>query len=221
MLDQPAGRPRLRRPPRADHIEIDVGAVAGKDVAEDVPRVLASGREVIQGITLSSSDQSIAPVISSPSTNTWLICRSPFVEHWCPWPECSLGNPAVARNQVGGEDAVGADHSHSPSSSDATTSRLRPAMAAGARRAASVPRHLQRAARGRGRRLAEVTVPSLGGRRVRAQAAPPQDLRGRDRRHSHRLDLDVGARLISVDLQEHVADPQGRALVMGHDHLDD
>ena len=35
---------------------------------------------------------------------------------------------------------------------------------------------------------------------------PPQDLRGRDRRHSHCLDLDVGARLISVDLQEHVAD---------------
>jgi hypothetical protein len=51
-------------------------------------------------------------------------------------------------------------------------------------------------------------VPSLGGRRARA------------RRHSHRLDLDVGARLISVDLQEHVADAQGRALVVGDDDLD-
>jgi hypothetical protein len=49
---------------------------------------------------------------------------------------------------------------------------------------------------------------------------PPQDLRGRDRRHRHRLDLDVGAGLISVDLQEHVADAQGRALVMGDDNLD-
>jgi hypothetical protein len=34
------------------------------------------------------------------------------------------------------------------------------------------------------------------------------------------LDLDVGAGLISVDLQEHVADAQGRALVMGNDDLD-
>jgi hypothetical protein len=49
---------------------------------------------------------------------------------------------------------------------------------------------------------------------------PPQDLRGRDRRHPHRLDLDVGPGLISVDLQEHVADAQGHALVMGDDNLD-
>jgi hypothetical protein len=40
----------------------------------------------------------------------------------------------------------------------------------------------------------------------------PQDLRGRDRRDGHGRDLDVGAGLISVDLQEHVADAQGRAL---------
>jgi hypothetical protein len=40
------------------------------------------------------------------------------------------------------------------------------------------------------------------------------------RRHGHGLDLDVGAGLISVDLQEHVADAQGRALVMGDDDLD-
>jgi len=52
---------------------------------------------------------------------------------------------------------------------------------------------------------------------VRGRLAPP-DLRGRDRRH--RLDLDVGAGLISVDLHEHVADAQGRALVMGDDDLD-
>ncbi|WP_446216264.1 hypothetical protein [Micromonospora sp. IBHARD004] len=58
-----------------------------------------------------------------------------------------------------------------------------------------------------------------GGERERGRL-PPQDLRGRDRRHSHRLDLDVGAGLISVDLQEHVADAQGRALVMGDDDLD-
>jgi len=39
-------------------------------------------------------------------------------------------------------------------------------------------------------------------------------------RHSHRLNLDVGARLISVDLQENVTDAQGRALVMSDDDLD-
>ncbi len=58
-----------------------------------------------------------------------------------------------------------------------------------------------------------------GGEREHGRLAP-QDLRGRDRRHSQRLDLDVGARLITVDLQEHVADAQGRALVMGDDDLD-
>jgi hypothetical protein len=47
----------------------------------------------------------------------------------------------------------------------------------------------------------------------------PQDLRSRDRRQSHRLDLDLGARLIGVDLQEHLADTQGRPLVMGDDDL--
>jgi len=54
----------------------------------------------------------------------------------------------------------------------------------------------------------------------RGGRAPPLGGRGRDRRYRHRLDLDVGACLISVDLQEHVADPQGRALVMGDDDLD-
>ena len=35
MLDQPADRPQAsQRPPGADHVEVDVGAVAGDDVAE-------------------------------------------------------------------------------------------------------------------------------------------------------------------------------------------
>jgi hypothetical protein len=95
-------------------------------------------------------------------------------------------------------------------------------MAAGARRAASVRRHpLRPTPPGRGRRLAAAAEcrPWEGGEREYGRL-PPQDLRGRDRRHSHCLDLDVGARLISVDLQEHVADAQGRALVMGYNDLD-
>jgi len=63
-------------------------------------------------------------------------------------------------------------------------------------------------------------VPSLGGRRARARAACVTGSPGRDRRHGHRLDLAVGAGLISVDLQEHAADAQGRALVIGDDDLD-
>jgi hypothetical protein len=72
-----------------------------------------------------------------------------------------------------------------------------------------------------GRRLAEAAErrPGEGGEREHGRL-PPQDLRSRDRRHRHRLDLDVGARLIGVDLQEHVADAQGCAVVMGDNDLD-
>jgi hypothetical protein len=73
----------------------------------------------------------------------------------------------------------------------------------------------------RRRRLAEAAEcrPQEGGDREHGRLAP-QDLRRRDRRQGHRLDLDVGTRLITVDLQEHVTDAQGRALAMGDDDLD-
>ena len=51
-----------------------------------------------------------------------------------------------------------------------------------------------------------------------ARLGPVDHLRSRDRRHSHRLD--IGAPLISVDLQEHVTDAQRHALMMGDDDLD-
>src|SRR6185437_13633234 len=96
------------------------------------------------------------------------------------------------------------------------------AMAAAARRAASGRRHRPRPmpppVRSTARRGGR--VPSLGGRRPRAPTASatrPPEWRWR---HGHRLDLDVGAPLISVDLQEHVADAQGRAFVVGDDDLD-
>jgi hypothetical protein len=75
--------------------------------------------------------------------------------------------------------------------------------------------------RGRGRRLAEAAEcgPWEGGECEHGRLSP-KDLRGRDRRQRHRLDLDVGERLIRVDLQEHVTDAQGRALGMGHNDLD-
>jgi hypothetical protein len=57
-----------------------------------------------------------------------------------------------------------------------------------------------------------------GGERERRRL-PPKNLRSRHRRNRHRLHLDVEARLIGVDLHEHVANAQGRALVMGDDEL--
>ncbi|GAA1200398.1 hypothetical protein GCM10009578_046760 [Streptomyces rhizosphaericus] len=64
---------------------------------------------------------------------------------------------------------------------------------------------------------AERRPPDRGDRK-HGRLAP--NLRSRDRRQDHRLDLDVDARLIGVHLQEHVTDAQGRALGMGDDDLD-
>jgi hypothetical protein len=48
VLDQPAGRLQAsQRPPRADHVEVDVGAVAGDDVAKVL---LLSERQVVATI---------------------------------------------------------------------------------------------------------------------------------------------------------------------------
>ena len=96
------------------------------------------------------------------------------------------------------------------------------AMAAAARRAAFELRHPPpptssgtRSTAGRGGR-----VPFPRGRRARARRLPPQDFRSRDRSQSHRLDLDAGSRLVSVDLQEHVANVKGRAVLVGDHDLD-
>jgi hypothetical protein len=76
VLDQPADRQQAsQRPPRADHVEVDVGAVAGDDVAEVLLVPERQAGEIVQGIALAASVQSITPVSSSPSTYTWAICR--------------------------------------------------------------------------------------------------------------------------------------------------
>jgi hypothetical protein len=114
-------------------------------------------------------------------------------------------------------------HSHSPSRCEAISPGLRPGhggsgASCSIRAAAPAAAHAAGGAvDGSPRRPSDVpgraASASTGGFRHKT-------LRSRDRRHGHRLDLDVGARLISVDLQEHVADAQGRALVMGDDDLD-
>src|SRR5690348_18434505 len=53
VLDQPTGRLQAsRRPPGADHVEVDVGAVAGDDVAKVLLVSERQDGEVVQGIAL-------------------------------------------------------------------------------------------------------------------------------------------------------------------------
>src|SRR6266536_1659263 len=107
VLDQPADRPQAsQRPPRTDHVEVDVGAVAGDDVAKVLLVSERQGSEVVQGIALGR----LGPVDHAGD----LVHVDEYVgdlqvavrEYRCPRPERSLGNPAVARDHVGGKDAV-------------------------------------------------------------------------------------------------------------------
>jgi len=136
-------------------------------------------------------------------------------------PERSLGELAVARDHVGGRTPVRDEHSHSPSRCDASSPGLRPAMAAAARRAASVRRHPPRptppATRSTARRAGR--VPSLGGRRGRARAASATD-----------SGVGTGAMPSPRPRRRCASDQRrssgtrhrraGRALVMGDDDLD-
>jgi len=107
VLDQRAGRHQASpRRPRADHVEVDVSAVAGDAVAKVLLVSERQRGEILQGIPWPASDQSITPVISSPATNTWANLQVAVREHRCPRPERSLGNPSVARDQVSGKDVL-------------------------------------------------------------------------------------------------------------------
>ncbi len=144
-------------------------------------------------------------------------------EHRFPGPERSLGDAAVARDHVGGKDAV-----RNEPFTFAVEARGDFVQAlTGPWRKRGVVQHPNGGTcrgprrRRRGRRLAEASEcpPREGGEREHRRL-PPQHLRSRHRCQSHRLNLDLGTRLISVDLEEHVADTQGRPLVMGGDDLD-
>ncbi len=143
-------------------------------------------------------------------------------EHRRPWPEYSLGNPAVARDHVDGKDAV----RDKPLAFAVEARGHLVQTHAGPWRQRSVVQHSDGGAcrgpsrRRCGRRFAEVAEsrPCEGREREHGWLAP-EHLRSRNRCQSHRFDLDLGARLISVDLEVHVADTQGRPLAMGDDDL--
>jgi hypothetical protein len=97
VLDQPAGHLQAsQRPPRADHAEVDVGAVAGDDVAKvllvperedgDVEERVAPGRlgPVDDAGDLVTVDEDVVDL------------QVAVDEHRCPRPERSLGEPSTA-----------------------------------------------------------------------------------------------------------------------------
>jgi hypothetical protein len=143
-------------------------------------------------------------------------------EHLRPRPQHSLSESAISRDHVGGKNVVGDE----PLALVGEPRREVVDAAPGPWRQRRVVQRPGRGAR-RGprrrrcsRRLTEMTEypPRKRGQRERGRS-PPEDLRRRNRRYRHCLNLDVEASLISVDLHEHVADAQSRALVMGNDDL--
>jgi hypothetical protein len=107
VLGQPTDPQQApQRPVRADHVEVDVGAVAG----DDVPKVLLvserQGGEVVRGVALArlrpvEHTGDLVTVDEHVGDLQVAVC-----EHRCPRPERSLGNLAVAHDQVGGKDVV-------------------------------------------------------------------------------------------------------------------
>jgi hypothetical protein len=140
-------------------------------------------------------------------------------------PPRGLGDLAVRVTSSAGRTPFVTSHLHSPSRSAANSSRPLPRPGQGGNGASC---HFRMAAPA----AAHAAGEAVDGSPRRPSAVPgaaaiastggfvPQDLRGRDRRQGHRLDLDVDARLIGVHLQEHIADGQGRALGMGDDNFD-
>ena len=108
MLDQPADvQQASQRPPRADEVAVDVGAVAGDDVAEVLRVSEREGGEVEERVALGR----LGPVDDAGDLVTGdedvVDLQVAVDEHRCPRPERSFGEPAVARDDVGRKDVVG------------------------------------------------------------------------------------------------------------------
>src|SRR5262249_47027361 len=140
-----------------------------------------------------------------------------------PRPERSLGEAAVAPDDVGGEDVVRDEPlALAPESRswfvDARTGPWR--QRGGVQRPGGGTPPGPRPPRGGPTPPEGGRAPTRGRRRAPALRLPPHDVRGWHGCYRHRPDLAIGAGLLGVDLQEHVADAQGRALTLGDDNLD-
>ena len=140
-----------------------------------------------------------------------------------PRPECGLGKSAVPCDHLGRKDAVF-------DKPFAFTGEVRCKLLEVATGPGWQRRIVQRPSggtrRGPGRRGLRRRLTEVAECRARDSGegehgrVPPKDVRGRDWRHCHCLHLNVGTNLIAVDLQEHIADAQGRTVSMGDDDLD-
>src|SRR4051794_567446 len=107
VLDQPAHVGQAaQRPPRADEVEVDDGAVAGDDVAEVFRVPEREGGEVEQRI----APPALWPVDDAGDLVTGdedvVDLQIAVNEDRCPRPECSLRKSAVAGDHVGRKDAI-------------------------------------------------------------------------------------------------------------------
>ena len=73
-----------------------------------------------------ASDQSMTPVTSSPSTNTWVICRSPWMKTGFHGRSAASAISRLRRITSAGRTALASSHAHSLSSFAATSSSLGP-----------------------------------------------------------------------------------------------
>src|SRR2546430_9105223 len=108
VLGQPADVSQAsQRPPCVDEVAVDVGAVAGDDVAKVLLVSEREGGEVEERVALGR----LRPVDDAGDLVTGdedvVDLQVAVDEHRCPRPERSLGEPAVACDHVGGEEGVG------------------------------------------------------------------------------------------------------------------
>ncbi len=106
-ISQRTPRQASQRPPGADEVAVDVGAVAGDDVAKVLLVSEREAGEVEQRVALAR----LGPVDDAGDLVTVdedvVDLQVAVDEHRCPRPERSLGELAVACDQVGGKDVVG------------------------------------------------------------------------------------------------------------------
>jgi hypothetical protein len=100
VLDQPAGRLQApQRPPRADHVEVDVGAVAGDDVGKVLLVPERQDGEVVQGIARGWGS------LGSAATGRASTARHP--SHISRRITCEHSLPMLVSGDGGGNEAFG------------------------------------------------------------------------------------------------------------------
>ena len=125
VLGQPADVGQAsQRPPCVDEVAVDVGAVAGDDVAEVLLVSEREDGEVKERVALGR----LGPVDHAGDLVTGdedvVDLQVAVREDRCPRPERSLGEPAVARDQAAGRTSLATSHSHSPARRDASSPGL-------------------------------------------------------------------------------------------------